>query len=382
MRSNIVKKIKSAPQAPGVYLFHGRRSLLYIGKAANLKERLKNYLRPTDHKTQILDQEAERLEIIPCQSPIEALIEEARLIKANNPSLNVYWRDDKQYFYVVFTKDKYPRVFITHQPGNDKKAIGPFTDGRALKLILRIIRRHYPYCTCRQIHQRQCLNSQIGLCPGFCCIANSQVKKQQKTLYKKNIQTIKDFLSGKNKRSLKRIIQPADNWAMENIINHSQVIANQQLYSIKKIECYDISNLSGKEAVGAMTVLTNRGGQWQADKNQFRKFKIRGKETRNDPAMIAEILERRLKHKEWPYPDLIIIDGGSAQYNAARQIMEKLKVADKTQLIAFAKPNKKIIGDARLPALINQTIIERAVRQTHNFAVRFHRQTRQKAMLK
>ena len=446
MNLAIIKKIKSTPKNPGVYLFYPptpkasaghskNHQPLYIGKAANLKSRLNSYLKPIDIKTSVLNKEANRLKLIRCESPIAALIEESKQIKRLQPKLNVYWRDDKQYFYVAFTKEKFPRIYITHQPARHRKPglaqalragqktsfIGPFTDGSALKLILRIIRRRYLYCTCKESHLRQCLNSQINLCPGFCCDKKNNPTKEQTKTYDSNLKIIKSLLSGSNKKLLERITKPSDRWAAENIFSHSQYLNEMNHHraasravsgegsrrsvgsadhllvacgrprpsspaqrpgiagskpikpqSISKIECYDASNLSGKEAVGAMTVLVNDNGEWKADKNQFRKFRIKTPATRDDPKMIAEIVSRRLKHTEWPYPDLIIVDGGKTQYNAVKKITGNLKV------IGFAKPNKQIIG--LVDGLPVVQVIEKAIRQTHRFAISYHRHLRQKQL--
>ena len=382
MKSAVVKKIKNAPKSPGVYIFYRQRTPIYIGKAANLKNRLCHY--PEDQRFV----ETTNLKIIKLHSPIEALIEESRLIKNLKPELNVYWRDDKNYFYVAFTKDKFPRIFITHRPQSIVKGqmsnviIGPFTEGNALKLILKILRRHYPYCMCLKPHHRLCLNAQLGLCPGYCCALRSSESEgglsTDKKKYKENIQIIKVILIGKKKNLLKKIARPEDQWAVENILAHSDYLSGHSdefggSDRVKKIECYDASNFAGKEAVGAMTVLVNKNGDWQPDRNQFRLFRVKSAPVRDDPRMIAEILRRRLNHLEWSYPDLIIIDGGITQYNAAKNVLLKAKSYKlKARLISFAKPHKKIYGQSPIP----KEIIERAINQTHQYVIAYHRRLR------
>ena len=110
----------------------------------------------------------------------EALIRESELIKKHRPKYNVLMRDDKNYFYVGFTREKYPKIFITHQPQTkDYKLktinyVGPFTDGGALRSVLKTLRRVFPYCTCTKPHKTPCLNSRIGRCLGVCCTAPIQ----------------------------------------------------------------------------------------------------------------------------------------------------------------------------------------------------------------
>ena len=380
MKASIIKKIKSSPKTPGVYIFYKNKEVLYIGKAVNLCNRLKNYLRITDLKTKLLHQETTNIKWLELSSPIEALIKESSLIKTLKPKLNVYWRDDKNHFFVSFTKDDFPKVKITHQP-KDQRALGPFTDGKALRLVLKIIRRHFPYCTCRENHLRICLNSQIDNCFGFCCQKKNIITVEQKKIYNQSLKTIKDILNGKKKNLLKRITRDSDLWAIDNILSHSEFLNDSKW---QRIECYDISNLSGKEAVGAMTVLKNDAGHWQSEIREFRKFKIKNSPTQDDPRMIAEILTRRLNHPEWSYPDLIVIDGGITQYNAAQKALDKTKTAIK--LISFAKPQKKILGLSKLTTadkkiikeLKEERIIERINKQTHNYAINYHRQLRDK----
>ncbi len=393
MDPGIIKIIKNAPRAPGVYIFYRQKTALYIGKAARLKTRLQNYL--NDPRLA----EATRLKIIKLASPIEALIKESRLIKKLKPEINVHWQDDRGYFYVAFTREKFPRIFVTHRL-NPKPytlnpiIIGPFTEGAALKLILKILRRRYPYCTCFKPHLRTCLNSQINLCPGYCCQKNVQLhdrEDRRKKYYLKNIKIIQAILTGKKKDFLKKIARPEDQWAVENILAHSNFVnsghsntfarlhryakhcGQADLDRFRRIECYDVSNFAGKEAVGAMTVLINKNGDWQPDRNQFRLFRVKSAPARDDPRMIAEILQRRLNHPEWPYPDLIIIDGGLTQYNAAKKALLKANSYKlKAHLISFAKPHKKIYGQSPVP----KATVEKAINQTHHYVIAYHRRIR------
>ena len=105
MRQAITEKIKGAPKNPGVYIFSSGKTVLYIGKATNLENRLRSYLKVTDMKTESLHQEATKLEYLILRSEIEALIEESRLIKELKPKYNILFRDDKSYLYVAITKE-------------------------------------------------------------------------------------------------------------------------------------------------------------------------------------------------------------------------------------------------------------------------------------
>ncbi|PIS17178.1 MAG: excinuclease ABC subunit C, partial [Candidatus Nealsonbacteria bacterium CG09_land_8_20_14_0_10_42_14] len=156
-------KISRLPKTVGVYTFKKGAKLLYIGKAINLRDRVRQH-------RELLNQ-VKQLAYIKTDSEIEALILEASLIKKYQPKYNVVWRDDKNYFYVGVTKEKFPRVFITHQP---KRApapltrpglVGPFVDGKALKETLKVLRKVFPYRTCRNLPKKPCLWYQLNRCP-------------------------------------------------------------------------------------------------------------------------------------------------------------------------------------------------------------------------
>jgi len=424
----IKEKIKKAPKTPGVYIFYEKRDILYIGKASNLKNRLQSYLKSGDFKNDRLQENATNLKLIPLRSEIEALIEEAKLIKKFNPPYNVLWRDDKTYFYAAITKDKFPKIFVAHKSKTlnpkpytlNPDFVGPFTEGRALRLVLRMLRRSFPYCTCPKSHLRLCLNSQIGNCFGFCCAKNSEASAEQIKKYKKNIDVIKNFLLGKPLKGFSKNIKPEEKSALEKILAHREFLENfdsskviSQKSSVKSylVECYDISHLSGKETVAGMTAWSFKNGKLLPRKDFWRKFIIRTAKPSDDPAAIYETISRRLNHPEWPYPNLIVIDGGAGQFAAAKKAAAKFGLAPKTKIISFAKPESMVYGLKETPVhphtittngknsgakrnssfgvgvKINdappdiQKIIPPAISGTHDFAIRFHRQRRKKNFL-
>ncbi len=449
MLSDIIQKIKTSSKEPGVYIFFHRKEVLYVGKASNLRNRLKSYLKITDIKTKALHEEATSLKTVVLRSNIEALIVESKLIKELKPKYNVLWQDDKSYFYVYFTDDIFPKVYIGHQKPNgirnkelgisrnslfiihNSQQIGPFTDGNALKSILRLIRRTIPYCA-HKPHLRLCLDAQINNCFGFCCQKSNllipgidMVKK-----YKKNIQKIKNILTGKDRKFVRLLKDPYELLVLEKIWAHQPYLESriknlessngkkklldssyQILNSVQSVECYDNSHLSGKEAVGAMTRWKSRVEsekskvEWTADKSMWRKFKIIGNYTEDDPRMMEEIVSRRLNHPEWPYPDLIIIDGGITQFHAAQRALQKRIMNNESgimsknkslihnskfiipKVISFAKPNQQVYGLKPLPVPITelpedfQKLIRMAIQNTHNFVLRYHRAIRRRQFL-
>jgi excinuclease ABC subunit C len=417
----MLKGLKSSdiPHKPGVYFFQNSLDkILYVGKAVNLNGRLGYYLRDGDQPAKIkqLLKEANSISWEIFGSEAEALIKEAEYIKKHHPKFNVLMRDDKQYLYVGLTKEKYPKVFITHQPATKKaNYIGPFTESGILKSVLKSVRKNFPYCTCKTPHQTACLNAKLGKCPGYCCIINKDLSEYKKN-YRKNIDSIKKILTGKNKslaKKLKKEMQKLSkrrNYeeagkirdrisSLEKIFAHRHIVKRDQpsdtaksLRALKnilnaketsRIEAYDIANIQGKFAYGSMVVFSDGEPQ----KNEYRLFKIKTVENSNDPAMIKEVLERRLNHKEWPMPNIILIDGGRAQLNTVyRALHHKLSA----KVIALTKNNKHkgdhiYLEKKLLPILLDslpmhlKNLILRLDSEAHRFAIKNYRKLHRKS---
>ncbi|MEK7536834.1 MAG: GIY-YIG nuclease family protein [Patescibacteria group bacterium] len=425
-----------APQEPGVYIFKNKGEYLYIGKAGNLRNRVRQYLRKEIYSPflEYMLNEAQKIEYKITNSEIEALILESKLIKECQPKFNIRLRDDKQYFYVVFTKEEFPKIFLTHQPFDSLRSlrtspktniIGPFTDGTALKTTLRLLRRIFPYCTCTEKHNNFCLNYHIGKCLGFCCLKQQNPNNAQlainKQLYQKNIKATKDILSGRRESLIKNLKKELDGLAkkqefekaielrnkvkkLEQVFENAKIINRginntnvlielKKLFKLsgapKRIEGYDISNIQGQNSVGVMIVFTDG----QPDKNEYRKFKIRWKNEPDDTAMLKEILLRRFNHPEWPHPDLIFIDGGKAQLNAAenaiaftaafsKELKNKpvISLAKGKQNI-FATTLKKPMPVKKLPNEIKNLILNIDA-EAHRFAISYYRKVHRKYLLK
>lgn len=381
-QDTLKKHIVSLPSGPGVYIFKDGRKNLYIGKASNLKNRVGSYLpsqqaglKTKDPRIRKMVETAQSLKFISTPSDIEALILESQLIKKFRPPFNIVMRDDKQYAFVGFTAEEYPKIFITHQPTKDRNFIGPFTEVGALKITLRYLRRIFPCCTCRQLHHNKCLNYHIGKCPGFCCI-KIEVSDKEKDMYASNIKSIRKILSGRKNSLVKELKNNAEKSArnddfekaielrdktekLERVFENARIIKNSNILKthrsglesllklskpITRIEGYDISNIQGIHATGSMVTFIHG----RPDKNFYRKFKIYTKQTPNDTAMLQEILERRFRHNEWPFPDLIIIDGGKGQVNAVIKTLKKLAI--KIPIIGVSK-NENHVGHQLITCL-------------------------------
>ncbi|MEK9153564.1 MAG: GIY-YIG nuclease family protein, partial [Patescibacteria group bacterium] len=197
-------QLHTLPILTGIYTFQSKKGiLLYIGKAINIKERVKNHFSQPNFKDNIFIPETTKIGFIITGSEIEALLLEAKLIKKYLPKYNTQWKDGKNYYFVAITAETFPRIFITHQQPTNKPLtlIGPFVDGQTLKQTLRVLRRIFPFRTCRTLPKKACLYKELGL-----CLAPCQFKiKSEKLKVKKNIKNLIDILQGKKPQVLNNL---------------------------------------------------------------------------------------------------------------------------------------------------------------------------------
>ncbi|MCC6934822.1 MAG: GIY-YIG nuclease family protein [Candidatus Yanofskybacteria bacterium] len=412
---------KTAPRTPGVYLWRtARRKLLYVGKAVDLRARISSYANNPDTRIRALCDEAATIEWETVPTEIEALILESQRIKALKPKYNIVMRDDKQYTYVGVTKEEFPQLIVTHQvrPARAgiafKRLIGPFTDSSALRATLRWLRGPFPYCTCKQKHHVKCLNAHIGVCRGYCCLRHPSTAAQRAE-YRRDIAAITDILEGRRDALIRRIERDMKRAGTAHQLERAialrtladqarQVFTNATLVRRtsrsaahdgalpalraefrlprppRRIEGYDIAHLQGAHPSGAMVVFRN-GTASPAD---HRLFNIRTR-TGGDIAQLKEMLERRMKHTEWPLPDLIVVDGGRAQLNAALASMGDNGIP----VIAFTKDLRHrgdhVLSslDARIRMLsdlprIVRDLITHIDAEAHRFSIRQYRSRHRK----
>jgi len=398
MKSSDLKKfpskilgINKLPDSPGIYFFKQGKKVLYIGKATSLKDRVKSYLARGIFMTRgpLIEKmlgEANRVDFIQTDSVLEAMILEVSQIKKYQPPYNSKEKDDKSYNYVTMTKEDFPKVLVTRGSG----IYGPYPNARKLKEALKIIRKIFPFRDkCKPQQDKPCFNAQIGLCPGVCAGLIS------KTEYRKSIRHIKLFFEGKKEtiiRALERemkILARKEKFEKAEVIkrrlfalNHIQDIAliRQGVYADTltgyRIEAYDIAHISGTNVVGVMTVV-NDG---EVDKSQYRKFKIRA-DKNDDIKNLKELISRRLEHPEWRFPNLVVVDGGKAQLNAAKSLLEKSGL-DFVKVVSVVKDERHKAREILPKSKILNPKSERAIllanAEAHRFAINYHRLLRSK----
>ncbi|MCL5090771.1 MAG: GIY-YIG nuclease family protein [Patescibacteria group bacterium] len=395
----IKDKLKSLPKKPGVYIYRNASgNIIYIGKALVLKNRVNSYFHGKhDAKTTELVANIVDLEWIVVNSEFEALLLEARLIKQHEPKYNIIQKDSKSYLYIVIGKDYPNRVFLarwTELNELNKNLLdwyGPFPSSTDAKRILKIVRRIFPFRSCKTLSKSPCLYHHLHLCPGVCTVETPRRGVSTKNdTYAETIVQICKLLSSKT-NALKSLIKSFEkemkSFAKATDFEKAQAIKNQidslrsltegwrtvptekkdfsetvqelrkilvkyQGYdpiTINKIEGYDVSNLGNDIIVGSMVAFV----QGEADSSLYRKFNLKFNQVeQDDPQGIKNILRRRLNHPEWVYPQLISVDGGKAQVSAAFSALKEKGLIGQIALLGIAKEEEIIV----IPEIQNENI--------------------------
>lgn len=393
----------SLPDNPGVYFFRDSDgTILYIGKATSLKDRVRSYFNPDLMATRGLRLVtmvtlASTVTYQETGSVLEALLLESKFIKDHVPIYNAKEKDDKSFTCVVITKEDFPRVLVMRIRDYEKRftkkdslaVYGPFASLSQLKEAMKIIRKMFPYRdTCELNASKPCFNAQLKLCPAVCVGA---ITKEE---YKKNIANIRKLFEGKKheikvslekdmreyaKRQMFEKAAVARNtlFALDHIKDIS-LIKEDEILSFKnrnfRIEAYDAAHISGTSRVGVMVAL--EGGE--PLKSDYRKFKLE-EGINDDYEALRQILLRRFSHKEWRYPDLLVIDGGQAHKQIAEKVLASLCLL--IPCVSVVKDErhkpKDIIGDTASVDYHKKDILF-ANNEAHRFAIGYHKSLRNK----
>lgn len=379
---------KKLPNEPGVYLFLDKKGkVLYAGRATSLRRRVLNYFqRLQDPRLSEMLNIARKIKYFKTDNVLEAIILEANLIKKYWPKYNVKEKDNRSFIYIVIPKRDYPRPYLVRYRElqkflPDAYVFGPYQSLYLIKTGLRLIRKIFPYSTCR-INSglpaqagKPCFDYQIGLCPGAC------VGKITKEDYQKNIDNLILFLKGEKRTLLKKL--KAKNPSLIRSLKHIQdvaLVSREEILSdgrLNKIEGYDISHLTGKETYGSMVVFVSGA----PDKNQYRLFKIREAPANDDLRALEEAITRRMNHSEWPLPDLILIDGGRPQVSFISKTLKKLDI--NVPLVGISKfGGDQLVFPPKIKSSLKELIqsmkntLLKVREEAHRFAIKASRRQR------
>lgn len=376
MNAQLQEKLKELPKDPGVY-FHkdAKGEIIYVGKAAVLRNRVRQYFqksRARDPKTEALVAEIVDTDWMVVESELEALFLEAEMIRRYMPRYNILLRDDKSMTYIRIDYDSdYPTVTTTRRPLDDgARYFGPYLSAYTVKRALRVLRRIFPFAIKKhEGSKRVTLYYHLGMDPGL---------EQGKTSledYRACLRKLIAVIEGKRTKILKdleremKIYAKEQNYEMAAKVRNQyfllQNLGKQVIFSDKefldiskdhaltelvdllkmpkypyRIEGYDISHMQGTDVVASMVVFTNG----VSNKGEYRKFKTK-KDHNNDFYNMHETIKRRFSEKNvkaWGKPDLVLIDGGKGQLDAAIRARDEMGHSS-IPFIGLAKREEQIV---------------------------------------
>ena len=407
--------IENAPLSPGIYkMYDGDGNLLYVGKAKNLLNRLRQYIdisKLENHK-QVMRTLVQRVEWEITRTENDALILEQKLIKTLKPKYNVMLTDGKMYPMLALTKHEFPRLLKFRGKISQKKDVfGPYPSVYALNDTIKTIQRVCKLRTCNDTfmknRSRPCLLYQIGRCSGPCCVPQTD--------YDKNVQLARRILTGDSEPIIldltKMMHDFSDKMDFENAalirdkisaltqttnrgirqnpsytpnLQWDKNVTELENWLGIKVDCvgvFDNSHLFGKQPVGAMIAFGHDG----FIKSSYRHFKLREMQRAgNDIAMMEEFVTRAIN--DGPKLDLIIVDGGPAQWNIASKVSNgripilgvakgEVRNGDEHFIMPDGTENRTLPKDSPLFLML------RAVRdEAHRFVITYHRSVRAKQL--
>ena len=426
------EKVKTFPTDPGVYLMKdAEERVIYVGKAVNLRSRAGSYFTKAaelDRRTADLTTEIADIDFIETDSEVDALLLEARLIKDIQPKYNSELKDDKSFPYLqITTNEEFPRVEFTRTPETQGvKLYGPFTSAKKLRGTIGVLQKIFRFRTCSlDIEEadekwrwfRPCLLASINQCTAPC---NLRISSKE---YKEDIRKLKMFLDGNKKRLLKDMkkeMEAASNelkfekaarlrdeiQALEainlrgDLEEHAQpevfyidpkkgLAGLKQIFKLKEtprvIEGVDIAHLQGGQTVASLVQFIDG----LPFKHGYKRYKIRSVDGVDDFGSIREVVSRRisrLQKEGETFPDILLIDGGKGQLNAAMAAMESLGV-DPPFTISLAKREEEVYvpGESEPRKLSRHSFGLRLLQyvrdESHRFAQNYHHLLRSKSSI-
>jgi excinuclease ABC subunit C len=426
------EKVRQFPTTPGVYLMKDAQGrVLYVGKAVNLRSRASSYFNKAaavDFRTADLVRQIHDIDFISADSEVDAILLEARLVKDIQPPFNQELKDDKTFPYLELTlREDFPRVEFTRKPHTrGTRLYGPFTNAKKLRGAIAALQKIFRFRTCaldiaeqdeRWKWFRPCLLYSINQCTAPC---NLRISKDD---YRRDIERLKLFLDGKKQKLLDELRddmqQASQNLKYEkaarirdqlrllenlslrgNLDEHVQpevffidprkgLAGLQKIFKLpvppRRIEGVDIAHLGGEDTVASLVQFIDG----LPFKPGYKRFKIRGVEGVDDFASIREVVGRRfarLAKEGESFPDMLLVDGGIGQLNAALEALRTIGVSPPLT-ISLAKQEEEIyVPGEPIPRRLSRhsyalRLLQYIRDEAHRFAQHYHHLLRRKATL-
>ena len=424
--------VRGLPSGAGVYLMKddGGR-VIYIGKAVNLRSRVGSYFTTAaaqEMRTAGLVTEIRDVEVIETESEVDALLLEARLIKDVQPKFNQELKDDKTFPYLELSvREDFPRVEFTRTPQDrGTRLYGPFTNAKALRGAIAVLQRVFRFRTCsldiddgdqRWKWFRPCLLASIDQCTAPC---NLRISKED---YRRDIRRLQTFLDGGRVKLLRELDKEMQQASAEKLYEKAARIRDEiqalkdlslrgdleehaqpevfyvdpkkglaglkQVFGLdevpRRIEGVDIAHLQGGETVASLVQFIDG----LPFKHGYKRYRIRTVEGVDDYGSIREVVSRRmgrLVQEGEAFPDILLIDGGKGQLNAALEAMEVIGV-DPPLTVSLAKREEEVYvpGEAKPRRLSRHgfglRLLQYVRDEAHRFAQHYHHILRRKSTL-
>jgi len=424
------EKVREFPTTPGVYLMKDELGrVIYVGKAVNLRSRAGSYFTEAaaqDRRTADLVPEISDIDFLSTDSEVDALLLEARLIKDIQPKFNTELKDDKTFPYLqITTHEDFPRVEFTRTPmSKGAKLYGPFTSAKKLRGTITVLQKIFRFRNCTlDIEEddekwrwfRPCLLASINQCTAPC---NLRISRED---YRRDIRRLRLFLDGKKDRLFKELRSEMLDASREhkferaarirdeikaledlNLRGNLEEDAQPEVFYIdpkkgveglrrtfklsappRRIEGVDIAHLQGGETVASLVQFIDG----LPFKHGYKRYRIRSVEGVDDYASIHEVIARRfrrLSQEGESFPDILLIDGGKGQLNAAMDAFRMLEI-DPPFTLSLAKQEEEVFlpGESDPRRLSRHSFGLRLLQyvrdEAHRFAQHYHHILRRKS---
>jgi excinuclease ABC subunit C len=428
------EKVKQFPTTPGVYLMKDAQGrVLYVGKAKNLRNRASHYFTRAateDSRTADLVKLIADIDFLSADTEVDALLLEARLVKDLQPRFNVGLKDNKSFPYLqIRMREDFPRVEFTRQPRRrGVKLYGPFTSAKSLRAAIQVLQRIFQFRTCsldiaaddpRWRWFRPCILHNIRQCTAPC---NFRVTRED---YRKQIRALRLVLEGKKAKLLREMDREMQEASAAQLFEKAarlrdeidalnklslrgevdkdvqpevfQIEPRKGMVGLRKIlglsqtprtiEGIDIAHLGGEDKVASLVAFIDG----LPFKPGYRRYRIKSVTGIDDFASIREVVSRRFRDypgregNEHPFPDILLIDGGKGQLNAALEAFQVLGV-EPPCLVSLAKQEEEIYrpGLAEPLRLSRHAAALRLLQyvrdEAHRFAQHYHHILRKKKL--
>ncbi len=418
----LIERVKGFSEGPGIYVMRdaGGR-ILYVGKAKSLRRRVSSYFaRPVSYRIKVMLSRVDDIETVKLRSEEEALLLECKFIKEFQPKYNVSLKDDKRYPLVrMGLGETYPRFSVVRIKKNDNaRYFGPFTDAGALRRAMAFLCKLFKIRRCKYREPgvgeaRHCMDYHIKACMAPCMkeagpsqymtavkdvclmleghprfllremtkrmkVASARQEFEKAAALRDHIESLKTVAGAhpKNIQWYRRSAAQLD----QGVKNLKEVLGLQN--EPRVIEAFDISNISGSQAVGSMVRFV--GGR--PSNKDYRRYQIREVSGIDDYRMMREVVRRRyvrLVAEGKPLPDMILIDGGKGHLSAAQTACQELGMA-RIPIVSIAKEHEEVFCPGRSDPLNlkrddpAQYLLQRIRDEAHRFAIGYHKALRSK----